>query len=74
MTDTYSVTAEASVANIRSLCDAANVFDHSLYVNHFAGLIPVSIWLQKNLVAREQVIAFFKENKNENLEVIIQSP
>jgi hypothetical protein len=65
------VTPEASTANIRSLCDAVGAFDHTLYVTHFIGLIPISIWLQKNLTAREQAINHFKDNKNELLEIII---
>jgi hypothetical protein len=53
------------------MCDAVGVFDHSLFVNHFVGLIPISIWLQKNLAARELAINYFRESKSELLEVIV---
>lgn len=67
-----TVTIDNSIATIRNLCDTNSVFDHSQYVQHFSGLVPISIWLQKNLNAREQIINYFKDVKNEQLEIIVR--
>jgi hypothetical protein len=65
-----TVKSEASVAKIREMCDAANVFDPASFPAHFGGLVPVSIWLQKNLAARDAAIAFYKDVKNETIETV----
>lgn len=66
-----NVTAESSVAAIRAFCDGANLFDPSTFPPHLQGVIGASVWLQKNLAAREAVVAFHKEVKQEDLEVTV---
>jgi len=65
-----TVQSEASAANIRAYCEATNVFDAAAYPSLYQGCVPISIWLQKNLTARETAISYFKESKNENIEII----
>jgi hypothetical protein len=61
---------EGSASSVRAFCDANNVFDVSGYATHFQGFVVVSIWLQKNLAARELAINYFRETKNEVIEII----
>jgi hypothetical protein len=64
------VSKENSSASIRAFCDANNVFDAAGYPASLASLPIISLWLQKNLAAREAAVAFFKESKNENLDEV----
>jgi hypothetical protein len=34
------------------------------------GVVVLSIWLQKNLTAREAAITYYKEVKNEEIEIL----
>lgn len=64
------VTKDNSVAKIREFCDAGNLFDPSTYPSNMQGVLAASIWLQKNLAAREAAVAYFKEVKQVNIEVM----
>jgi len=68
--DKREVSRESSVANIRAVCEAAGLFDSATYPANVQGVVVLSIWLQKNLVARENAIAFFRDVKNQNIEVL----
>lgn len=65
------VARESSVAKIREFCDASNLFDPSAYPANMQGVVVASIWLQKNLAAREAAVAYFKEVKQEEIEIVI---
>ncbi|CAE7476473.1 unnamed protein product, partial [Symbiodinium microadriaticum] len=69
--EVMTVTSEASAANIRIMCDAVNAFDAGSFTGHFAVLVPVSVWLQKNLAARDATIAYYKEVKNQTIETVL---
>lgn len=64
------VAKEATVANIRALCENANLLDPATFPANMQGVTVASIWLQKNLAAREACIAYFKEVKKEELELV----
>ncbi len=58
-----------SISTVKAYCETNNVFDTSAYPPTMPSLILLNTWLQKNLAAREAVISFFKETKNEDIEV-----
>lgn len=64
------VSKENSVASIKALCESSNLFDPSTYPANMQGVVVASLWLQKNLAARETAIAYFKEVKNEDIEIV----
>lgn len=64
------VNTENSVAKIKEFCETANLFDPSSYPSNMQGVVVTSIWLQKNLAAREAAVAYFKEFKQQDLEVM----
>lgn len=64
------VPRESSVASIRALSEAAGLFEASSYPAHLQGVTVLSIWLQKNLTARETAIAFYRDVKNDNIEIL----
>lgn len=67
-----TVKPENSIANIKTYCENNNVFDTAAYPPEMGSLVAVNSWLQRILAAREATIAFFKESKNEDLEIIEQ--
>jgi len=64
------VDKEASAANIRALCEASNLLDPSAFSANMQGVGVASMWLQKNLAAREACIAYYKEVKQEDVEIL----
>jgi hypothetical protein len=64
------MSAENSFASIKAYCENNNVYDTAAYPPEMLSLSVINSWLQKNMAARETTIAFFKENKNEDLETI----
>ena len=67
--DVKEINKESSVAKIREFCESANLFDASAYPANMQGVVVASIWLQKNLAAREAAIAYYKEVKQQDIEV-----
>lgn len=63
-----ATTKEASLAAIKSFCEANNVFDASQYPAHVMIFGPLALWLGKALAARETAILYFKEVKQMELE------
>jgi hypothetical protein len=69
--DQKEVSKENAVANIRAFCDNANLFDAGTYPANMQGVVVASIWLQKNLAAREAAVAYYKEVKQQDIEVVV---
>jgi hypothetical protein len=66
-----TVSKDGSCASVRAFCDTNNIFDTSGYPAVLYTLPLINAWLQKNLAAREAVISYYKETKNENIETIV---
>ena len=68
---TTNVNKDSSLASIKTMCETSNLFDASIYPSNLPPLPLLAQWLQKALTAREAAVNYFKEVKNEQLEVVI---
>jgi hypothetical protein len=73
--ETWTVTKEASLENIKLICEEKNILDMNSYTSTLPAevaiiLEPLIMWIKKTLEAREAAINYFKDSKGIDIEVI----
>jgi hypothetical protein len=66
-----NVSKDSSLASLKTICETSNLFDASIYPPILPTLPFLAQWLQKAIAAREAAINYYKEVKNEIIEVIV---
>jgi hypothetical protein len=62
---------ESTVVDLKKICEASQLLDASVYPPHLPAFAALCTWLPKAFAAREAAIAYFREVKKVELEVIV---
>lgn len=62
---------EATVVDLKKICEASQLLDASIYPPHLPAFAALATWLPKAFAARESAIAYYREVKKVELEIIV---